>query len=78
MNDLTAQLEAAILEPDLIISLERNIWGGQPFIRLSKPGATPRSKPVQVLTHVIVGDEQTQPHSALLAMLAEMLKQAGR
>lgn len=77
MTDLTEQLQAAIREPELTISLERNLFGGQPLVRLTKPGATSRSKPIN-LVPVIVGDTETQPHSAIVRMLADMLEKAGR
>lgn len=63
-------------EPDLVFSLEVNLFGGRPFIRVSKPGATPRSKLVDLLP-VILGDESMK-HSDILEMLVHVLREAGR
>lgn len=77
-GDLTPQLWAAIREPNLIIELDRNLFGeGQVLLRLMKPGASTRSKPVQ-LVPVIIGEPWKQKHSDLLRIIADMLEKSGR
>lgn len=75
---LIEQLRTALKEPVFNVELSTNLFGGQPLIHLTKPGATPRSKPVKILSHVIVGDKVDQPHSALLRIIADMLEEDGR
>lgn len=75
-DELTGRFHAALKEPELILRLDRNLFGGQALIHLEKPGVTVRSKPI-ALTPVIVGDPG-QLHSEMLGHLASALEQAGR
>jgi hypothetical protein len=54
----------------LIIELDRNLFGGEALMRIKKAGATPRSKPVDILGAVLVGDS----HPEMLRSLAGALE----
>lgn len=74
-ESLTDRYYAALREPLLEIHLDRNhLFGHQPLIRLMKPGATARSKPVQLLPVLVGVDGQT--HADMLRHLAEAIEQA--
>lgn len=75
-EDLTAKFKAALREDTLLIELTRNLFGGQALIRLSKPGPSSRSKPVQ-LVPVIVADEGVKP-SEHLRRIADAMQMEGR
>lgn len=75
---LTHRLHEAVKEPQLCIELDTNLFGGQPLMRLTKPGETARSKRVDLLGRAIVGDVETQRHSAILRIVADMLEEVGR
>lgn len=74
--ELMDRIRAAVRTPDLILRLDRNIFGGRALVHLLRPGATPRSRPVP-LCPVLVGDEG-QSHSDLLAMVAQLMQEEGR
>lgn len=68
--------DAIVANPGrLILDLDRNLFGGQALLKVMKPGQTERSKPVDILGAVIVGDEG-QTHADLLEMFAGALRRA--
>jgi hypothetical protein len=54
----------------LIIELDCNLFGGLKLMRLKKPGATARSKPIDILGFVVVGES----HPDLLRSLADAIE----
>lgn len=75
---LTKRFRAAAREPDLIIQLDRSLFGGQPLLRLMKPGATARSKSIELVPVIVGGSDGQETHSAMLRMLADLLEEEGR
>lgn len=58
---------------DLIIELGRSLFNPVNFYKLLKPGATARSKPVDILGRAIVGDKG-ESHAELLHRLADVIE----
>ena len=89
MNDdsvgLMDQLRAALNEEVVLLELGNtfslNLADGQadwrPTVRLFKPGKTARSKPIATAP-LLVGDLDTQPMSAMLHVLADLLAEERR
>lgn len=76
-RDVVAETEAfyaALQRHDLIIELAAGMFSGRKGIRLLVPGATPRSKPVQV-GPAIVGDPGDD-HPDLLETVAAAMRLA--
>lgn len=78
-GELTARFEAAMREPELILTVE-SAWslgdGMVTAVRFAKPGATSRSKPVE-LCPMLVG-KRDEPAADLLEQIAALMRQAGR
>jgi hypothetical protein len=62
--------------PELIFRLECNLWTGELFVRISKPGQTARSKPIDIAP-AIFGVPGSK-HSEILQILVDILKEEGR
>ena len=83
--ELEAGLRSAVKQDVLIIEIstglaidmEVNVGRMQPFVRLSKPGRTPRSKPV-LLMPLLLGDGETQKASDMLRIIADIMAEEGR
>ncbi len=75
-HELTDRIEAAVLTPNVSFELDRNLFGGNPIVRITTPGATPRAKRIQPVP-VIVGDPG-QTHADLLRQIADVWEQAAR
>lgn len=77
-EELTQKMRGVLRdEPRLILMCDINIWNSQPFIKVCKPGATERSKPVTLLP-AMFGASNAGRLSDVLQILVDVMREEGR